>query len=65
MDTILIPRRASRAFYPLRYDNVTAGVFDCEQTLDADNVDDFAIEDDSGWYNSRADLAPRRASRAA
>jgi len=49
-----MPRRASGDGSinapPLRYDNVTAGVFDCQQTLDSDNLDDFKIEDDSGWY---------------
>ena len=39
------------------YDNITAGIFDCEQTIDRAGangpdlyMDDFAREDDSGWY---------------
>ena len=33
------------------YDNITAGVFDCEATLDQDVGDDYYYhEDDSGWY---------------
>ena len=31
------------------YDNITAGVFDCEATLDSDIGDDYYHEDDSGW----------------
>ena len=50
-DELFQPEECSQSSH---YDNVTAGVFDCRQTLDFDDLDDFRVEDDSGWRGAGA-----------